>query len=80
MSATGATDLVIDVLGYYTSGDPAAGGSVPVPERRLVDTRNGTGLPATPLASGNTTTVQVSGVPLRHLVGPDEVERGGYRW
>lgn len=55
------TDLLIDVQGYYTSGDPAAGGFVPVPESRLVDTRSGTGLPATPLASGSTTTVQVSG-------------------
>lgn len=62
VKATSATDLVIDVQGYYTSGNPAAGGYVPVSESRLVDTRNGTGLPATPLAQGSTTTVQVGGL------------------
>lgn len=50
VKASSATDLIIDVQGYYTSGDPAAGGFVPITQARLVDTRNGTGLPATPTA------------------------------
>jgi hypothetical protein len=62
VKATTATDLVIDVQGYYTAGDPAAGGFVPLPESRLVDTRNGTGLPEAPIVEDTTTTVQVGGL------------------
>jgi RHS repeat-associated protein len=56
-----STNLVIDVQGYYTAGDPAAGGYVPVTPTRLVDTRNGTGLPQHTLAGGSTTAIQVTG-------------------
>lgn len=62
IKANSATDAVIDVEGYYTSGDPAAAGYVPSPNAtRIVDTRNGTGLPKTPLTANSTTTIQVSG-------------------
>lgn len=62
MKATSSADLLIDVQGYYTSGNPAAGGFVPVSENRIVDTRNGTGLPSAPLTSGSTTSIQVGGL------------------
>lgn len=62
VKATSSTDLMIDVQGYYTAGDPAAGGFVPVPEDRLVDTRNGTGLPEAQLTSGSISTIQVGGL------------------
>jgi hypothetical protein len=62
VKATTATDLVIDVQGYYTAGNPVAGGFVPLPESRLIDTRNGTGLAEAPLAENSTTTIQVAGL------------------
>lgn len=62
VKATSSTDLLIDVQGYYTAGSPAAGGFVPVPESRIVDTRNGTGLPDAQLQDGSTSTIQVSGL------------------
>lgn len=62
VKATSSTNLLIDVQGYYTSGNPSAGGFVPTPESRLVDTRNGTGLPDASLTSGSTTTIQIGGL------------------
>jgi RHS repeat-associated protein len=54
--------LLIDVQGYYTAGDPTAGGYVPITPKRIVNTTNGTGLPLAKLAAGSTTTIQVSGL------------------
>jgi RHS repeat-associated protein len=61
LMATSTTDLLVDVQGYYTAGDPTAGGYVPIAPTRIVDTRNGTGLPLAKLAAGSTTTIQVTG-------------------
>lgn len=56
-----ATDLMVDVQGYYTSGStPAPGGFVPVTPARLVNTRNGTGLDQNALAGGTTSTIQAT--------------------
>ena len=55
-------DLQIDVQGYYTSGDPTAGGYVSVPAARTVNTSDGTGLAAAgPLAAGSDTVIGVGG-------------------
>ncbi len=57
-----AVDLQIDVQGYYTSGNPAAGGFVPVVAARTVNTADGTGLStAGPLAATSDTVLQVGG-------------------
>lgn len=57
------TDLFIDVEGYYTAGDPTAGGFVPVSQTRLADTRTGADLQngVGQLAAGSTTRVNVGG-------------------
>ena len=62
VEASSSVDLLIDVQGYYTSGATADGGYVPVTPARIVDTRNGTGLPQAPLSSSSSSTVQVAGV------------------
>ncbi|MEO7259981.1 MAG: hypothetical protein ABI047_01740 [Jatrophihabitantaceae bacterium] len=56
--------LLVHVQGYYTAGNgaPAPGGYVPVNPARVVDTRNGTGLPQAKLATGSTTVITVGGV------------------
>ncbi|WGL50735.1 RHS repeat-associated core domain-containing protein [Nocardioides sp. BP30] len=63
LEATGSsTDLLVDLEGYYTAGAPAAAGYVPSPTpARIVDTRNGTGLPQAPLTNGSTPTITVAG-------------------
>jgi hypothetical protein len=59
-----SVSLLIAVQGYYTAGDgaPAPGGYVPVHPARLVDSRNGTGLPQAKLAVGSTTAIKVGGM------------------
>jgi hypothetical protein len=60
VETTSTADLIIDVEGYYTSDpDVAPGGYVPLAPTRIVDTRNGTGLPLAMLAAGSTSTIQV---------------------
>jgi RHS repeat-associated protein len=56
-------NLLIDVQGYYTSGNgaPAPGGYVPVMPTRVVDTRNGTGTPIAKLSTNTTYQFQVGG-------------------
>jgi hypothetical protein len=59
---------VIEVQGYFTAGDvPAPGGYVPIMSKRVVDTRNGTGMPAVKWADGEVKTVNLksaaSGIP-----------------
>jgi hypothetical protein len=55
--------LLVHVQGYYTAGNgaPSPGGYVPVNPARLIDTRNGTGLPQTKLATGSTTAITIGG-------------------
>ncbi|UKA75061.1 RHS repeat domain-containing protein [Arthrobacter sp. FW306-07-I] len=45
--ATTSQQFIVDVQGYFTSGDtPAPGAFVSVPTSRVIDTRDGTGYPA----------------------------------
>ncbi len=37
--ASAPVDLIVDVMGYYTTGSPVAGGFVPVAAQRVLDTR-----------------------------------------
>jgi RHS repeat-associated protein len=54
-------DLQLDVQGYYTAGNTAAGGYVSVNPTRILDTTNGTGVAQAQLTNGSDTTIQVSG-------------------
>ncbi|MEO7262870.1 MAG: hypothetical protein ABI047_16690 [Jatrophihabitantaceae bacterium] len=57
-----AVNLIIDVQGYFTSGNStAAGGFVPLNPARLADTRSGLSVPQAKVASGGTVTVQAAG-------------------
>jgi len=58
--ANTAVDLTIAVNGYYTTGDPAAGGFVPLSPAIVASSITGTGgLPAAEIANGSTYTVAV---------------------
>ncbi len=59
--ANSPVNLILDVQGYYTAGDTAAGGYVPLPGARIVNTQNGTGVPQAKLGQNSTTTIQVGG-------------------
>ncbi len=63
IQATTTTNVLVDVQGYYTSGNgvTAAGGYSPVTMTRIVDTVNGVGLPKATLGAGTTSTIQVTG-------------------
>jgi hypothetical protein len=55
-----ATHLVADIAGYFTpSGATAAGRVVPATPTRVLDTRNGVGAPAAPVAAGGTLVVDL---------------------
>ncbi|MBI4884868.1 MAG: hypothetical protein HY826_12525 [Actinobacteria bacterium] len=55
--------LIVDVLGYYLRTDlPVSGGRFqPLEPLRIVDTRQGQGLPMTPIPSGGSVDVQLTG-------------------
>jgi RHS repeat-associated protein len=60
----GTIDLVVDVVGYYTTPDKdnAGDGFVPVAPARALDTRNGTGnVPVSRLAANQSVTYQAGG-------------------
>lgn len=61
VEASSSITLLIDVQGYYTTGDTTDGGFATVSPARVVDTRNGTGLPQGQLVSGSTTTITIAG-------------------
>ncbi len=55
-------DLVVDLVGYYNSGTPTAGGEfAPLPPHRVLDTRSGIGAPEAPLMEASTLAVPVAG-------------------
>jgi YD repeat-containing protein len=58
------TDVLIDVQGYYLTGNgsPASGGYVPVAPTRIVNTLTGLGAPLAKVATGASLTVQAGGV------------------
>ena len=56
--ASTAADVIIDVQGYYTSGDPGEGGFVPMVPRRIVQTSTSVGLSGM-FASGVARTVTI---------------------
>ena len=61
--APGAVHLVADLAGYYRSGTPSTAGAFGVlRSTRVLDTRYGIGAAKTPVASGATLTVKVTGV------------------
>ncbi len=62
-NAAGATDLLMDVVGYYAdSAGPFGSRFLGVTPARLFDTRSGTGgVPATPLGPGGVARVDVTG-------------------
>ncbi|GEM_PF-1108234 len=51
-----ATDVVVDLQGYYDSGSPDGAGYVPVTPERVVDTRSGAG----PLGAGESRRVDLA--------------------
>ncbi len=59
--STGSTHLVADISGYIVAGEPGPGGLAPVNPARVLDTREGTGAPATVLGAGQTINVTVGG-------------------
>ncbi|WP_408898472.1 RHS repeat-associated core domain-containing protein [Nocardioides sp. R1-1] len=70
MSADGKFDVktetnvhyIVDIQGYFTAGQTAAGGFIPLLEpARVVDSRTGQGIPQAKLAPGTTTTVPIAG-------------------
>jgi hypothetical protein len=57
-----AAHLVVDVVGYATTAlVPGGGKFTPLARPRIVDTRYGTGTPATPIPAGGSITVQLTG-------------------
>ncbi len=60
-NASGSTDVIVDVTGYYSS--TTSGYFAPLPPSRICDTRNANATPCSgkTLASGGTLTVQVTG-------------------
>ncbi|NKY39517.1 FG-GAP-like repeat-containing protein, partial [Cellulomonas septica] len=54
------TDLILDVFGYYSPG--GAAGYEPVTPVRVLDTRDGTGVPAGPVIGGRWVDLKIAGV------------------
>jgi hypothetical protein len=61
--SAGTVQLITDVFGYYLAGGPLLdGGLGPVPPHRVLDTRDGTGVPAAgTVAAGATVVLKVGG-------------------
>jgi hypothetical protein len=58
-NSSGSSHVVADVVGYFS----ASGGLfVPVTPRRMVDTRDGTGVPVGPIQAGSSLTMPIGGV------------------
>ncbi|MBV8159447.1 MAG: hypothetical protein JO265_00840 [Acidimicrobiia bacterium] len=61
-NAGGSTDVIFDVAGWYSDASTNLGGTYgPLTPARILDTRNGTGAPAAPIAGGSSLNVQVTG-------------------
>jgi RHS repeat-associated protein len=62
--ASSSTILLIDIQGYYLTGNgsPTSGGYVPVTPTRIVNTVTGLGAPLAKVAQGASLTVQAGGV------------------
>lgn len=56
---TDPADAIADVFGYFTQAP--ASGYTPVAEKRLLDTRNGTGAPTAKIAAGSAVPVTIAG-------------------
>ncbi len=57
----GSVHVIVDVVGYFTT-QHALGQQVPLPPRRLLDTRIGLGAPTAPLGAARTLDLQVTGI------------------
>ena len=62
-NGAGSTDVIVDVSGWYSDASTAGtlGVLAPVTPARILDTRNGTGGPSSPVSSSGTVEVQVAG-------------------
>ena len=60
-NSAGSVDVIADIVGWYDSGTEGGDRYTPLPPARIVDSRTGTGTPATPWAAGTTRDVQVTG-------------------
>lgn len=60
-NASGSVDVVVDVAGWYGARTGSDGRLQPLVPARIVDTRDGTGVPAGKLGAGRTLDVQVAG-------------------
>ena len=61
-NSTGSTDLLFDVVGYYSSYSGVAGSRFhPIEPFRAVDTRNGTGAPKKSIGPGGTLRIDLRG-------------------
>ncbi len=58
----GSTDLVADLAGYYTSSQTTGSAFVALSPVRVLDTRNGTGGYFSPVGSGSTMSVPITGM------------------
>jgi hypothetical protein len=58
-NSAGDTNIVVDVLGYYSA--TTGGGFVPVPHARVVDTRSGLGTTVGTIPAGGSRTVTLTG-------------------
>ena len=58
-NAAGSVDLLADVTGYYSSTAPDF--YTPLPPTRILDTRNGTGSPVSPVGPAGSIDLQVTG-------------------
>ncbi|MEU9245486.1 hypothetical protein AB0D77_39510, partial [Streptomyces sp. NPDC048385] len=56
----GSVDLIADITGYYTS-DASGSKLTSITTTRIMDTRNGTGVPQAKVGAGGTVTLQVTG-------------------
>jgi len=72
-NAGGTTQLIVDVNGYFTDNTASGASFSALTPARILDTRNGTGLPMGKIPAGGTIHVQVAGqggVPLMTDVIP----------
>jgi hypothetical protein len=60
-NSAGATDLVVDLEGYYAAANSSAGQLQPLAPARILDTRTGNGAPAAKLGPTQTLNLQVTG-------------------
>ena len=61
-NSSGTTDVLVDVVGYYSDGRITGATYFPLSPSRVLDTRNGTGVSPSAIPAGGSTSVRVTGV------------------